>query len=881
MPKIRVHQLAKELGLDSKQVIEEAAKHGIRVKNHMSSLSDSDEMMLRAFLEDLRPKAPEPEPEPQEVEVPADLVREIPVHPPREEREVRVGPEEPTPFGTEEETHPPQETRPAAATMPREVTARRPGEEPAREVTAETAPAVQATDTMEEPPAEGKPSAPETVQTVQAVRTTTVRPGDAKVVSREPVIQRRQAQILGRKDIPQRRSPQTTGGGAGRTTYARGAGGPGSGLIATRSEAGKRTFVNTGRGRGQGPGGRGPGGPGGRRGPGGQRRRRDSAFSYRAKGETAVVTTPDELTVELPITVKGLSEKLGVKANDIIKKLFLNQKKMVKINDPLDKETVELLGIEYDCDITVTEKEDVETRVLQDLETFESPEENLHPRPPIVAFLGHVDHGKTSLLDAIRRTDVAAKEHGGITQHIGSSRVTLPDGRVVVFVDTPGHRAFTEMRARGAQVTDVVVLVVAADDGVMPQTKEAIAHARAAGVPIVVALNKIDKPDANPMKVRQELAAEGLQDEAWGGDTMIKEVSAVTGQGIEDLIESLLLEAEILELKADPTRPAIATVLEAEQTRGEGNVARLIITDGTLRKGDIFVCGTAYGRIRAIKGPAGKLIKEAGPSMPVQITGLNELPNAGDKLFVLDDLNKAKEIAEKRIQLGRERDIAKKSHVSLENLFEKAKGGTQVLKIILKVDVTGSLQVLQREIMELTHPEVRPEIIHADVGGVTESDVVLADASDAVILGFHVTADMGARKLAEEKKVEIRIYQVLYQLIDDLKDALEGRLAPEMKEVITGEAEVRQTWRVSRLGVIAGCFVRQGVIKRDSKIRVSRNGIVVHDNGSLESLKRFKDDVREVKEGFECGMLIKGFDNIQEGDTIIAYEIEKVKRSLE
>jgi len=590
--------------------------------------------------------------------------------------------------------------------------------------------------------------------------------------------------------------------------------------------------------------------------------------------------TPDTLTVEMPVTLKGLSEKMGVKAAILIQTLFKNHSKMVKMNDMLDKETVELLGLEYACEITCVEKEDIETRVIDRLEgSWEDTGESSASRPPLVSFLGHVDHGKTSLLDAIRKTNIAGREHGGITQHIGASRVELPDGKSVVFVDTPGHQAFTEMRARGAQVTDVVVLVVAADDGVMPQTKEAIAHARAAGVPMVVALNKVDKADANTQKVRQELASEGLQDESWGGDTIICEVSAINGTGVDSLLESILLEAEVLELKASPERPAIATVIEAEQSKGEGNVARLVINDGTLHKGDTFVCGTAHGRIRAIKGPGRVFLTEAAPSMPVEITGLAELPVAGDKLYVLENLDEAKEVAQQRMQLAREKEIAKASHVSLENLFDRLDGDT--LKIILKVDVTGSLEVLKREIMGRTHPEVSPEIIHAAVGGITETDVTLADASDAVILGFHISADMAARRLAEQKGVEIRIYQILYKLMEELKDALEGRLAPEEREVIVGEAEVRKTWKVSRLGVIAGCYVNNGVITRSCKVRVSRGGIVVFDNGSLASLKRVKDDVREVKEGFECGILVSGYDQIQEGDVITAFDIEKIKRKFE
>jgi translation initiation factor IF-2 len=863
MAKIRVHQLAKELGIDSKLIMEEAERHGISVKNHMSSLEGSDEFMLRAFLEPLRAQAAPP--------APSEVVAEPPAPP-------RAPAAPPPPAGA---------PRPAPPPPVREVQVQRPGATPSprpAELPAPIAPA--ALSTQPEPPRtvsvrppgappaaapESRPAPPpppppaREVQVQRQIPSAVVTPPvpSAGAPPREPAPPRRQAEVLGRRDIAGTLVKRTAGPGAGT---------PASGLIPTRSEGGKRTFVVTGRGRGRS--GATPAGP--------AQRGRNSTRGISAGGtaEAPKTAAPSTLEVELPITVKGLSEAMGIKANLLIQRLFVNHKRMVKINDPLDKETVELLGLEFECEITCREKQDVETRVLDDLQkSFVEEPEDRAPRAPIVAFLGHVDHGKTSLLDAIRETNVASREHGGITQHIGASRIELPTGQAVVLLDTPGHRAFTEMRARGAQITDIVVLVVAADDGVMPQTKEAIAHARAANVPIVVALNKIDKPDANPPRVRQELMGEGLQDEKWGGKTIIVETSAVTRKGIPELLEAILLEAEVLELRANPRRPAVGTVLEAEQSRGEGNLARLLVQEGTLQKGDFFVCGTAYGRIRAIKSTGGQFLTEAGPSMPVEIAGLNELPAAGDRFYVLPSLEEAKEIATRRLHLQREKDIAKKTHVSLEKLFEQIRG--QTLKIILKTDVTGSLEVLKSEIEKLVHPEIRPEIIHAAVGGITETDVTLADASDAVILGFHVSADMGARRLAEQKGVEIRIYQVIYKLIEEVKAAMEGRLAPEEKEVITGEAVVRKTWKVSRIGTIAGCFVQTGLIKKTSRIRVSRGGIVILDEGSLASLKRVKDDVREVKEGFECGLVVANFENIEPDDVITAFETEKLKRTFD
>lgn len=919
MAKLRVHQLAKELGIDSKLILREAEKHGIQLKNHMSALGDSDEMMLRAFLpqapvkeEKPAAKAPPPPPppppprpkQPDPAPAPAPEGDEHPgIAAPRPRTTARPSTETARPAAPGVSATPGITARPGGARPAAGVTARPGGSAPVEDAPAEETPQRPATRTVraappgvvarpggavpEEPapPAEETPAAEQPparkgpaelrVAAPRAgteVRSATAQPVRPDTVVRRPITStRRQATILGRKELPpQRPAPGGVRSGEG-----------GSGLVVTRREGGKRTFVNTGR-RG-GPHQRGTAGGAhgntGRRGPGGRTRR--GPGGPRREEVNAIEVTPDELSIELPITVKGLSEKLKLKAPRIIKDLFLQHQKMVKINDPLDKETIELLGLEYECEITVTEKVDVETRVLDELESrWEgSDDDEKVARAPIVAFLGHVDHGKTSLLDKIRDTGIAAREHGGITQHIGSSRVELPSGQAIVLLDTPGHRAFTEMRARGAQVTDIVVLVVAADDGVMPQTKEAIAHARAAGTPIVVALNKVDRASANVQKVRQELAVEGLQDEAWGGDTQICEVSAITGQGVDSLLESLLLESELLELKANPTRPALATVIEAEQSRGEGNLARLVVNDGTLKRGDFFVCGTAYGRIRAIKGPLNKLMKEAGPAWPVEITGLNELPSAGDKLYVLDSLDEAKEIASRRMQLAREKEIAKASHVSLESLFDKLKGNT--LKIILKTDVTGSKQVLQKEIMDLAHPEIRPEIIHAAVGGITETDVTLADASDAIILGFHVNAPAGSRRLAEQRGVEIRTYQIIYKLIEELTEALEGRLAPEEKEVTLGEIEVKATWKVSRLGTIAGCYVTSGLVRRDSRVRVSRDDIVIHDEGRISSLKRVKDDVKEVKQDFECGLLIQNFDKIQVGDVITAYEIQQIKRTFD
>ena len=933
MAKIRVHQLAKEYDLDSKIVMDVAYSHGIEIKNHMSALEQADEFMLRAYLEEKRKKpAPVEEilPPPALVssdsysmpDEPEDLPPPRVVTRPSSQatapaREVRVKTQAPSPKAVEP---PPQvyaepdsqpTYEPAADIAAHEAAqpefaaheAAHVDEPPVRERRAAPAAAI------ESPPAAERPSAPpprsvtvriganagprnEPQSTAASAtpppivaRHITARPGG--IAPTLPTVQRptpsadspprRSGEILGRREITVR-PPEAAPMNRASTG--------GSGLIVTRQEGNKRTFVMTGQGRPRPPGPGGPGpsfgprppmGRGGFGGPPGRGPMRGQS-NYQQGGQAQQQAGPRKVEVQLPITVKALSEAIGIKVNDLIKKLFVEHRIAAKINDVLDKDTVELLGLEFNAEITVKDATDLEANMMAVLDAgFKEDPADLGPRAPVVTVLGHVDHGKTSLLDAIRKSNVASRESGGITQHIGASLVMVGE-RKVVLVDTPGHRAFTEMRARGAQVTDVVVLVVAADDGVMPQTKEAVAHAKAAKVPIVVACTKIDKPGANPLKVRQELTNEGLQPVEWGGSTQFIDVSSVTMQGIPELMEHLALESDVLELKANTKRPAVGTCLEAEQSRGEGNIARLLIQNGTLKKGDIFLCGTAYGRVRAIKNDKGKFILEAGPSTPVEIPGLNELPKAGDRFVVVDDLEQAKELADKRRSSIREQELAKQSHVSLEKLFEKLEGDT--LKLILKVDVSGSLEVLKKEIADLKHPEIRPDIIHAAVGGITETDVTLADASDAIILGFHVSADLGSRALAEEKKVEIRIYQVIYKLIEEVRDALEGRLKPEEREKIVGRAEVKQTWKVSRLGTIAGCIVTSGVIKRSNRVRVSRGGIVVKE-GELGSLRRVKDDVREVSAGLECGLTVSNFDNIAEGDVLEAYEIEKIKRTLD
>ena len=513
----------------------------------------------------------------------------------------------------------------------------------------------------------------------------------------------------------------------------------------------------------------------------------------------------------------------------------------------------------------------------------EDDSEKLRPRPPIVTFLGHVDHGKTSLLDRILGLDVAAHEKGGITQHIRAYRIQK-DVRSIAFVDTPGHEAFTAMRARGAMVTDIAVLVVAADDGVMPQTQEALSHARAAGVPIVVALNKVDLPGVNLDRVMQELATNGLLPSQWGGDTEVVQTSAITGQGIDDLLETLLTVAELHEYKTDPDRPATGVCLEAEVQQGRGVVAKVLVQKGTLHLGDILVCGSAHGRVKAMYDTLNpyKKYKEAGPSTPVNLTGLDVAPGAGDRCYVLDDIGEARQIAQDRATANRQKELAgTQQHITLEDLARRLQEQQDVqdLNIILRADVRGSIEAIQKELTKLQHAEVKIKILQAMVGGVTEADVHLADASDAVIIGFNVVPDEKARTLAEQLGVQVRRYDIIYQVTGDLRDAMEGMLKPEKRETDLGRALVKRTFHISRLGTVAGCQVLEGTVQRDGRVRVIRESRIVGDY-SLESLKREKDDAREVLQGFECGIKLGGFDDLKEGDILEAYKIEEVRRTL-
>lgn len=583
--------------------------------------------------------------------------------------------------------------------------------------------------------------------------------------------------------------------------------------------------------------------------------------------------TPKKIIVRGNMTVGETAKLLHKDASEVIKKLiFLGV--MATINQELDIDTILLLAGEFGVEVEV--KIPVEEDRFETVEENDAPEE-LKERPPVVTIMGHVDHGKTTLLDAIRSTNVSSGEAGGITQHIGAYQVEI-NNKKITFLDTPGHEAFTAMRARGAQVTDMTIIVVAADDGVMPQTVEAINHAKAAGLPIIVAVNKIDKPDANPDKVKQELTEYELVPEEWGGDTIFVNVSAKQRMGLEDLLEMILLVAEVNEYKANPDKRARGTVIEAELDKGRGPVARILVQHGTLKVGDAFVAGNCFGRIRAMVNDKGRRLKEAGPSTPVEITGLTEVPGAGDPFMVFEDERKARNIADKRAITHRQSELNTNTRVTLDDLFQHIKDGEiKDLNVIIKGDVQGSVEALKGSLNKIEVEGVRVKIIHSGAGAITESDIILAAASNAIVIGFNVRPDVQAKQTAEQEKVDIRLHRVIYNVIEEIEQAMKGMLDPEYKETVIGHAEVRNTFKVSKVGTIAGCMVTSGKIARNAEVRLIRDGIVVHE-GKIDSLKRFKDDAKEVAQGYECGITLASYSDVKEGDVIEAFIMETVER---
>jgi translation initiation factor IF-2 len=607
-----------------------------------------------------------------------------------------------------------------------------------------------------------------------------------------------------------------------------------------------------------------------------QKETREKRAADRQKAED--IFTGRTIAITVPIALKDFGQEIGIKTSTLLFHL-MKQGITANPNTSLDAETVLVLAEAFNRTVELSTARNVEEELQDLLVTGEEEAAAGATRPAVVTVLGHVDHGKTSLLDFIRKTRVAAGEAGGITQHIGAYRVRLPDGRMLTFLDTPGHEAFTAMRARGAKVTDIAVLVVAADDGVMPQTEEALSHAKAAEVPVVVALNKCDKPEANPDRVRQQLSKHGLVPEEWGGDTGMIPVSAISGDGIPKLLERICLEAEVLDLRADAARPAEGYVLEARKHTGKGVVATLLVRNGTLKRGDYLLSGTTQGKVKSLMDDRGKQVKEAGASTPVEVTGLDDVPEAGWRFQVLRDKELAKKVASERTHRLREQELAAKAHTSFEKLMDRiGREDQRELRLVVKADVKGSLEAIRGKLETLGNQEVQVKVLHAAVGGVTESDVLLAQASSALVLAFSVVADAKARSIAERSGVQIRTYQIIYELVEDVEKAVLGLLPTEQEEVVLGHAQVRQLFR-HRKRFIAGCMVTDGVARRDANVRLTRDGRVVLDGAEIESLRRFKDDAREVKEGFDCGVMLKGYDDLKEGDVFEFYTVEERQRT--
>ncbi|MDE0958631.1 MAG: translation initiation factor IF-2 [Planctomycetota bacterium] len=967
---MRIHTLAKELGLQSKDLMEMLAARGIQVKNHMSSVDDGMAAHLRIIaVPDADPEEPEEVSEPEAahqsdtagevvktpveeavvepaVDSPSDPVEaavpevvetpvvetpvvetpvvEIPVvEVPVVEIPVVDAPDEEAASASETEVAAEDPERVEAATEKTKTEELVEASEPEDDSVAEVASAEAVVD--EPSPA----SAPKRLSEEDLARISPKRKKAAKIVmapgfggtprtpatpvvpvaqplpsgASSPIRKPRGRPLIIRSKAPTRppppnraprRAPGGPGGGPGGRPGGGAGGRPGGGRPPGRGpggassgppQGGKKVMVFPGADTTGGPPRR--SGPPGRGGPagkgrgrqGGRPRRQESDFTRRRlQQEILPEDLPDQITLEEPASIKDLSLALGIKQTALLKKL-MNHGMLANVNSPLTEEITDVLSVEISCEILLVEPKAMHSS-LDELDQVEDAEEDLILRAPVVTLMGHVDHGKTTLLDKIRESSITKSESGGITQHMSAYRVDKGNAHVV-FVDTPGHKAFTSMRSRGANVTDVVVLVVAADDGPMPQTEEAIQHAKAAGVPIVVAINKIDREGASADKVKAQLAELGVSPVEWGGTTEMIPVSALTGEGVDLLLEQLSLESEILELKANPSKNAIGTVLDSRASTGQGNVITALIQDGTLRPGDSVVCGPAHGKIRTLRSTSGVNLKSAPPATPVEITGLNDLPEAGDRLYALEDAAKAKQIAEERQEAKSKTDRAERQKVTLEGLFDKIdEAKTREIKVVLKTDVKGTLEVLKGELAAMRTSEVAIRVIRSGVGEISESDILLADASKAIVIGFHVSAADRARSEADTKGVEIRTYSVIYEILDDMRKALEGMLAPDISEEVQGKVEIQAIFKSTKLGNIAGCIGRQGIVTRDDKIRLLRDGEILHE-GRLASLRRDKDDAKEIREGFECGIVIQGFKDIQVGDFIESIKVIKTTRTLE
>ncbi len=886
----RVHLLAKELGVKSKAIIEKCQAEGLdQVKNHMSTISAGLAATIREwFSEGEHSTTVE-----KTSRVDLEKVRvkrkkkEVPPEPPAEEAEAAPAETEAAVVAETAPVEVPAETAPVAEAAP---------EAPAEVV---EAPTEQQPPTEEEKPEEPKAEPEPQPEPEPAPEP---EPEPEPIIPAGPMLEKPKPAVLSgptviRVEEPEperpRRHHRPTGRGRHDAPLSEpvmpvadaAGGGKGKKRAGRAKTHGRKKEAGEGEGRPRGDVKR--------------MRSRDmeerqarlraaKGLSSRSKPSrriearkasevSAPVERPETATVAEPITVKDLSSALAVRVGEIITKL-MSEGVMATANHVIATDVAEMVAMEFGTELTVEKKKSVLEEIEQQF--TERPHDNSVKRPPVVTMLGHVDHGKTSLLDRIRSSSVAEGEAGGITQHIGAYQVEL-NGKKVTFLDTPGHEAFTAMRARGANMTDIVVLVVAADDGLMPQTIEAIHHAKAAEVSIIVALNKIDIPGVDVNRVYGQLAEHELTPAEWGGNTEIVKTSAITGEGIEDLVEHLDYQAELNDYKADPGIGACGWVVESKMSQTKGPVATVLVKEGTLKKSDVLLAGGAFGRVRTMTNSRGKSVKKATPAMPVEITGLDSVPTAGDKFYCLEDVNKAKQASDEIKSATREETLAKRSQVTLDNLFSQIEAGNvKELNLIVKADVQGSVDVLMKYLSELSTDEVKIKIIHAAVGGISEGDVVLAEASSAIIIGFNVVRDERVRQIADSQKVDIRLYNVIYRITEDLKAAMVGLLEPEYEEKSLGRLIVRNTFKVSGLGTIAGCYVSSGLVNKNAKLRLIRDNIVVRDNCVIDSLKHFKDDVKEVKSGLECGIKVVGFDDIKVEDEFEAYETVEVARTL-
>ena len=870
MAKLRVYELAKELDIPNTDLLERIDSLGIQVKGHMSSLDEEQAQLVRdtvtgrskQLIEEKRVRRgvirrrrkivkTEPPPEEKEVEVaaetlppveePAEEVVEAELPPVAvEEKAPEVEPEKPEKVEPEAEVA--KKKKPAKKVEEKEKKVKKPRKRVKKEVAAKIIKLPERVPVDVPEPKKAEPKIEESMEAVEKVVEPAPPPPEPEDKPRKkPGKPRRRKGKRARaeedeerltKRLPSRRKEVVTGD----DLYAR------------------------------------------RRGPGRMMKGRKAARAVAKDIKQTEITIPKaakrRVKLEEAITVANLAKSMGVKASEVIAKL-MELGLMATVNQAIDFDTASLVATEFNYE---AEKTGFEEAAI--IEAVPDKEKDLKPRPPVVTIMGHVDHGKTSLLDAVRQTKVTEGEAGGITQHIGAYNVKL-DGGQVVFLDTPGHEAFTAMRARGARVTDLVVLVVAADDGVMQQTVEAINHAQAADIPILVAVNKIDKDNADPDRVKRELAERGLNPEEWGGDITMVEVSAKQKTGLDELLELILLQAELMELKANPDKKSRGRVVEARLDRGKGPLATVLVQEGTLRVGDPFVCGTFYGRVRAMLDDRGRKVTEAPPSIPVEVHGISGVPQAGDELVVVNDEKEAKQVAAHRQLKSREAELSRATKVTLDNLFERIKEGeTKELKVVLKADVQGSLEAITDSLNNLSTDEIKVNIIHSAAGGVTETDVMLASASDAITIGFSVRASQKAQELAEAEQVDLRFYDVIYQLVAEVKDAMEGMLEPIYKEHFMGRAEVLKTFRISRVGTVAGSMVNEGRVERGANIRVLRDDVVINDS-KIGSLRRYKDEVKEVKAGQDCGIIIENFNDVKIGDILETYTIEEIRPVLE